>query len=569
MKKEAINSIANTLNDTNTDYFYVSSFDHFLCEYVPTGDSLRIFISGFTGSVAECLISKKGDLILFVDGRYHEQADIECPEAVVVKVPFGTSLSSAVQEFVGEKGRMSILPKRTPKVFMELLKGWDFEDRDEVELFSQISFQPEGFKGDVFKVDESFSSCSLKERVQGLLNDGEAAFINALDTLAWISGYRGTYLPYQGTFRGLGFATKSGIHLFTQDHELIEPDKDDFLKVYPAEKISDVLSSLKNQEKINRVWWDPNFTTAFNYNLLASIFDEENVEKHQGFHASWQALKDKGEIKAFESSFEKSDEAIYNGLCRLIEKLRGAEEVSELEFKEMMEESYKEQGALLQSFRTIAGFGPSGSIIHYGSPSQEKKYKESDMVLCDSGAIYAEGFATDCTRTIVPMGSPREQEKKWYTLVLKGLLKIMMVSVPKGTEGKKLDSLARESLKAHGLNYGHGTGHGVGVNVHEAGFSLRPESTTPIHVGQVGSMEPGFYAPGVGGIRLENIMVVEEDSNNRKNVTFRSLVHIGFWIDLIDFSLLEKEELSFLKAYEVECAKRGRSFAKFCSSQIP
>lgn len=569
MKKEAIKTISNALKDTNTDFFYVSSFDHFLCEYVPTGDSLRIFISGFTGSVAECLISKKGELILFVDGRYHEQADIECPEAVVVKVPFGTSLSSALVEFVGAKGRMSILPKRTPKVFKELLKNWHFDSVDETELFSQISFKPEAFKGNVFKVSEQYSSVSIRERVQGILNEGEAAFINALDTLAWVSGYRGTYLPFQGTFRGLGFVTKKGLHIFTQDHELIKTEQDDFFKVYPSEKISEVLSNLRDKEEVTCLWWDPNFTTAFNFSLLAEIFGEDKLKKHQGFHSSWQALKNDGEIRAFESSFEKSDKAIYNGLCRLIEKVRGEQEVSELEFKNMMEESYKEQGALLQSFRTIAGFGPSGSIIHYGSPSQDKKYIESDLVLCDSGAIYDEGFATDCTRTIVPMGAPRAEEKKWYTLVLKGLLKIMMASVPKGTEGRELDARARESLKAHGLNYSHGTGHGVGVNVHESGFSLRPESTTPIHAGQVGSMEPGFYAPGVGGIRLENIMVVEEDRHNSENVNFRSLVHIGFWIDLIDFDLLETEELSFLKIYEEECAKRGRSFAKFCSSQIP
>jgi Xaa-Pro aminopeptidase len=170
-------------------------------------------------------------------------------------------------------------------------------------------------------------------------------------------------------------------------------------------------------------------------------------------------------------------------------------------------------------------------------------------------------MATDCTRTIVPAGKPDPEQTKNYTLVLKGLLSLMMTKFDEGILGNELDALARSALQKEGLNYAHGTGHGVGVNVHESGYSIRPESVTPMQEDLVGSIEPGCYIPGKAGIRLENIASVKREESGK--LGFETLVYIGFWPDLIDRKLLTEQELSFLDQYEAQCEKRGRSFKAY------
>lgn len=560
-KIKALNNWQKFMKDNHTDVFYLSSFDHYLSEYVPLGDSMRVFLTNFSGSVAEALIPAAGKLQLFVDARYHEQADLECDSSFVevVKVPYGKSLKEALLEKMPKEGTIGIIPARTPQAFLKeiSLKVKDFSEAD---FSSLTSFKPQVFSGALFEAE--YEKVGLQEKWKSVLNEGEYAFINALDTLAWASGLRASHLPYQGTFRGLGLLTREQLFIFCDEALLKEVKKfeNPYRKVYPLKELSQTLKTLSKPEK---VLWDSSFTTAKNFKTIATAFGKDVCHEGGSFHALWQAFKNESEMQAFKESFEKSDQAIYESLCWLIENVRSGHKVSELSFRDKVEEFYKSKGAKGQSFRTIAGFGPRSSIIHFGTPGSENYYQKDELVLLDSGAIYQQGFATDCTRTIQPLGNASKEQKLHYTLVMKGLIQILKASVPKGTPGKVLDELARAPLKSRGLDFGHGTGHGVGVNVHEAGYSITPKSEVPLLPGLVGSMEPGFYVPGVEGIRLENIVIVIEDPKNPNNVCFENIVHIGFWEGLIDRSLLDEVELSFLGNYELECSKRGRSFAKF------
>lgn len=565
MRKNGIQKWQDHLKAKNTDYFYLSSFDNYLSEYVPSGDSMRIHLTGFSGSVAEALVPQEGKVLLFVDARYHEQADLECdPSSVeVVKVPYGTPLTEAMLEKLGEGKKVGLIGARTHQRLKEDFDRLGETTFLEFEDFCQMTqFEPESFSGELF--EPPHERIGLKEKWHAVLKEGEFAFINALDSLAWASGLRASHLPYQGTFRGLGLMTGDELFLFVPKiiYKEVKKFENTYRKVYLEDQLEQVISDLLNQYNPKKVWWDPTFTTAQSFNVIQKVFGTDFLHK-KSFHADWQAFKNQKEVEAFRKSFEKSDQAIYQGLCWLVESIRSGAEVSELEFRDQINHSYQGLGAKNQSFRTIAGFGASSSIIHFGSPSAEKYYQKGELVLCDSGAIYEQGMATDCTRTILPMGIPTKEQRLHYTLVLKGLIDIMKASVPKGTKGKVLDDMARRYLKEHGLDYGHGTGHGVGINVHEAGYSITPKSEVPLIPGLVGSMEPGFYQPGVGGIRLENIVFVKEDPNNAKNIVFENLVYIGFWEELIDHELLDDEQRSWLSAYEKECSTRGRSFAKF------
>lgn len=570
-KTEVLKKIQDKLGAENIDFLYLSSFDHFLSEYVPLDDSFRVFLTEFTGSVAEALIPKEGKILLYVDGRYHEQADNECDLEMieVVKVPFGTPLLKAMKEDLCGDLHLGILAKRTPIGLLTEFPHLKIKEIEEEKLFEEISFSPKIYRGPLWEVPLNYTGRTVAQRCREFIKKDEMAFINALDTLAWFSNLRGSHLPFQGTFRSVGMATHDALYLFVEKElmEYVEPFAlENERMVFPLEQMQEKLKDLKSEYRPTKISYDKGSTNIYYFKLIEDIF--EDSENHKGilqasersFHEAWQAIKTPEEVTAFTESFEKSDQAIYDSLVWLIEQTRKGEKVSELQFRDKSNEIYKSFGARTQSFKTIAGFGANGSIIHYSSPSDKKFYQEGENVLMDSGAIYEQGLATDCTRTIVPCGRPEAEQVKNYTLVLKGLLALMMAKFPEGVKGGILDEISRGPLKEEGLNYGHGTGHGVGVNVHEAGFSIRPESQVAMRENTVGSIEPGCYVPGKAGIRLENIAHVRKDGDS---LCFDSFVHIGFWPDLIDSSLLTDEEAQYLEEYEAECERRGRSFKRY------
>jgi Xaa-Pro aminopeptidase len=207
--------------------------------------------------------------------------------------------------------------------------------------------------------------------------------------------------------------------------------------------------------------------------------------------------------------------------------------------------------------------GPNGSIIHYGNHSDEIIIKENDMILLDSGGYFDGGWATDTTRTFLACDDAKKADpkmKEMYTLVLKGTLACQSAVFPEGTKGMVLDGLARNAMRKKGYDYAHGTGHGVGIHVHEPGVRISSISNLPMKEGQVVSIEPGIYVPGFGGVRLENVAYTERHPDYPKMLRFRSFVFIGFDPALIDMSMLNEEEKAYLDEYETECLKRGTSF---------
>lgn len=265
-------------------------------------------------------------------------------------------------------------------------------------------------------------------------------------------------------------------------------------------------------------------------------------------------------MQTIKDSFELADQAIWKTLNWLKQAIKNNETVSEYDYFLKCNEHYKELGAFDQSFGTIAGVGPNSSIIHYGSPDKNLQIKAGELALLDSGGLFAAGYATDTTRTILTGGVATPKQKEIYTLVLKSILWAMNLVFPEDMVGAGIDAIARAPMLNKGFNYNHGTGHGVGVNVHEGGFRISPMAFMPLNEGSVGSIEPGIYLPGMGGVRLENIVVVKRHPHYEKMFMFESLVYIGFDPELIDFSMLTEIEKEWLSSYEQECAKRSRSF---------
>jgi Xaa-Pro aminopeptidase len=333
--------------------------------------------------------------------------------------------------------------------------------------------------------------------------------------------------------------------------------------VLPFALLDKELDRIQNTLHLTEVWFDPGMLNSSDFGVLVKTFGTDRLKEKVGGFYEYQSIKEAVELRQIEASFRKADKAIFNTIKWLKESVRSGKRVTELDLYNETTVKYKEQGAVDQSFNTIAGVGPNGSIIHYGNPSDQVLIQETDMILLDSGGYFEGGWATDTTRTFfagrAAAATPDPKMREMYTLVLKGLLAVQSAVFPEGTRGIVLDGLARAPLRKRGYDYNHGTGHGVGIHVHEPGVRMSSISNVPMKPGQVVSMEPGIYIPGFAGVRLENIGYIEAHPKYPNMLRIVSLVYIGFDPALIDVALLNDEEKSILEEYEGECLKRGTS----------
>ncbi|MCO4754912.1 MAG: M24 family metallopeptidase [Bacteriovoracaceae bacterium] len=559
------------MNKEGLDAFYISSFDPYLNEYVPMENCHRFYFTNFNGSVAELLVLKDERVRLYVDGRYWEQADLQVDPSVVevVKVQANKGLGSQLLEDLE-----SIKPKnlgyegdRTSLKFFQAL-----EERCEVkgyfneELSSLVDFKKMPALAPITYIPRKYRGRDTKEKLeQAIKHDKHAYFVSAIDSLAWITNSRGYHLPNLASFLGKALATHDKVFVFIdEDTPLDDSIKDNSVCEFyqlPAAKVESKLQEIQDQYKLQSVDVDPQMLNVLDYKMLNNVFGADNLTESAGGLVEFHSIKDPEELAHMEEGFNKADKAIFNTIKWVKESLKAGKKVSELDLYNETTVKYEEQGSKEQSFGTIAGAGPNGSIIHYSEPKEDVILKDDDMVLLDSGGYFEGGFATDTTRTF--MASDKEgsaEQKKIYTLVLKGTLNCQSAVFPEGTSGKVIDGYARHPLHRHGYDFRHGTGHGVGVHVHEGGVRISPASDVPMKEGQVVSIEPGIYIPGFAGVRLENIAYVEKHPEFEGFLRFRPLVYIGFEPKLIDYSLLNDDEKAWLEAYEAECSRRGTSF---------
>lgn len=566
--KENIQKIKDFMSKEGLDAFYISSFDPYLNEYVPMQNCHRFYFTNFNGSVAEVLILREGKVKLYVDGRYWEQADMQVDADLVEVVKPTGSISAALiddlkelkPQLLGfEADRTSLNYFKNLEEVVEV-KGYYRQELDSVVNFAAmedldaIKFVPKEFRGE--DTSEKLSR-AIEHKKHG-------HFVTALDSLAWVTNCRGFHLPNLSSFLGKALATHDKVYVFvgpeTQlDSSVKNNSACEFFQI-EASEIPLKLAELQESYGLQSVEVDPQMLNVSDTKTLHEVFGPESLIESTGLVA-FQSIKDPEELAHMEEGFRRADKAIFNTIQWVKESIASGAKISELDLYNMTTEKYEEQGSQEQSFGTIAGVGANGSIIHYSEPKADVEIKDSDMVLLDSGGYFEGGFATDTTRTF--MASDKEGEegyKKIYTLVLKGTLNCQNAVFPEGTAGKVVDGYARAPLHREGYDFRHGTGHGVGIHVHEGGVRISPYSDAPMKEGQVVSIEPGIYIPGYAGVRLENIAYVERHPEHEGFLRFRPLVYIGFEPKLIDFSMLNDDEKKWLDEYEAECKRRGTSF---------
>ncbi len=259
------------------------------------------------------------------------------------------------------------------------------------------------------------------------------------------------------------------------------------------------------------------------------------------------------------SAFLKSSRAIAKTL-RWGKSESVKRKVSETDLAAHLYASYAEEGAVALSFKTISGAGANSAIIHYSNPSGTEYFDPGKIALLDSGAYYDKGFCTDCTRGFFAGGSaggpaPESWQKEIYTATLRAAIQPFLKPVDAALSGKEVDALIRSKVKEAGYDYLHGTGHGIGIHVHEEGIRLSTLSTYPQSAYACVSVEPGIYLKDRGGVRVENVaLLIPEGSTHYR---YENVVFVGYDWDLIEVSRLTAEEKSYLKEYEAKCSELG------------
>ncbi|MDD0852320.1 M24 family metallopeptidase [Halobacteriovorax sp. GB3] len=564
--------LSSFMKENDLDVFYISSFDNFLNEYVPTEECHRYYYTGFTGSMAELLVVAShfdsAGVKLFVDGRYHEQADKEVDSSYchVQKCPFHPDIAvymenllKELQEIKGGALNIGIERERTSLGLYEshfLNHNVSAFESHRIGEFVGYKAYPIDQAGSL--LDEGLGLSSFEQKRERVLKKDQALFINAIDGLSWLLNIRAYQLPNQSSLAAKAFVTNEKVTLFVDDMSYVDESILSKYEVILSAKAS-METFFKSQENVKEVLFDPNQTSFGDFEILKDFFGDK-LHKQVNLLTRFSSIKEEAELKLIKEAFESGDTAIFNALNEIYSLYEANEKVSEKQAYDIVGRSYENEGSKAQSFKTISAAGPNGSIMHYSVPSSEAFLTKGELYLLDSGGYFRAGFATDTTRTILLGESATAKQKEIYTLVLKGLLQVQNAIFPQGTLGSQIDALARSAMWAKGYDYAHGTGHGVGVNVHEGCFRLSPTSLIPLKANQVGSIEPGIYIPGYGGVRLENIAIVKKHPEFEGMLCFENLVWIGFDHKLIDRSIMTEQELIWLDEYENECLRRKRSF---------
>lgn len=563
------------------DAYFVPSADEHLNEYLPEAKQRRQWISGFNGSAGDFLISTDQAWV-FVDSRYYEQADMQV-EANLQKVcKVGLEDHQTIEEVLEELGQNAVNQSQTFRLGIDpftitVAQYRRFSSRlslSGIEIIPIIDNLVDAVRsqspfaesepllpfGDqpVIVLPESITGESLAkklERVREAMGKKKATIlpVTKLDQIAWLYNLRGRDVECNPVFISYAIVTQDDAYLFTNTLRLDDAVRQsliDQVQILDYEQYIPTLRSLISDN--SRVLLAIAQTTFGTYLQLkevnAKIIDAEHPVE------IFKAHKNPVEIAQMQAANLKASWAKTLTLNWIEEQTNAGNIISERDVANKIEGLYKQQEGFVElSFPTIAGAGANGSIVHYSNPNPACKLLNGDLLLLDSGSQFY-GGTTDDTRS-VSIGNPTAEQRDRYTEVLKSHINCAMQKFPKGTTGSQIDGIARSSLWQSGLDYGHGTGHGVGVflNVHEGPNGISKGVSQSLDLGTVNSIEPGYYQPKWGGIRLENLYFVKQVTEHIPNpipwYEFESLTYIPFDKKLIDRDKLNLQQIEWLENY--------------------
>lgn len=549
--------------------FIFPSTDAHNSEYVADHWKGREWISGFNGSAGTVVVSRDG-AALWTDSRYFLAAEQQLQGTDIELMRLKVEGTPTIVEWLADQLRETTCPVvgldgwvnsvEEVEQLRAQLATFDLDVRTDLDPLGEIwtdrpaipqakvEIQPMEYAGETVQ--------SKLHRIRKVLNEGhaEALLVSALDDIAWTLNLRGADVYCNPVVVSYLVIEQDSATLFVDEAKLDATVRqylaDSGVDVAQYGMVADYLRQHRRQGKLRL----DGAETCFQ---LASCAQEASAVQ---FGASpipaMKAIKNASEIEGFRSAMLRDGVA----MVKFLRWLRPAVEKggeTELSIDRKLTALRAEQDHFRGiSFDTIAGYEAHGAIVHYeATPETDIPLEPHGLVLIDSGAQYQDG-TTDITRTVA-LGPVSEEQRRVYTLVLKGHIQLELAKFPDGCSGTQIDALAREPLWRAGLNYLHGTGHGVGsyLNVHEGPHQVRMEyRPAPLHAGMTITDEPGIYLAGRFGVRIENTLLIRDYMTTElgKFLQMESLTLCPIDLAPVDWSLLTAEEVQWLNDYHRE-----------------
>lgn len=521
------------LDQKGLDYYFIPSSDAHNNEYPPACWQRRQWLTGFTGSVGELVVGME-EAFLWTDSRYYLQAQNQLDSRIIKmrKLQKGEpSLTDWLKE-LPRNIKLGVDPRLiTIAQTREWSKWVDLIPLEENLVDAIWKDRPPLPQSPILKQPEEYAGVSVEQKLALLraqMKHCDAHILVKLDQIAWLFNMRGSDIEYNPMKIAYAIITQTDADLYVGQ---------------TYEQFGAALNGLRG-----RVWVDETTTSWWIQRQLS----QSELVLGPSPVSLLKAVKNEAEQIGMKEAHRLDAIAVIRFL-HWIEQYWREGEMDELTAAEQLRVfRFSNQKCVDLSFPTISAFGENGAIVHYRPAAEtNKKIDDSTLYLIDSGGQYVCG-TTDITR-VIHLGEPTPDQKRHYTWVLKGHLALRHTIFPKGSCGYQLDGFARQFLWRESLNYGHGTGHGVGcyLSVHEGPQNIRPEpNPTCLDPGMVVSNEPGVYFTGMYGIRIENLCLIVPHSEGF--LRFEDLTQVPYARNLLDRSLLTQEEIAWINEYHKE-----------------
>ncbi|MEG0856477.1 MAG: aminopeptidase P family protein [Terrisporobacter sp.] len=551
------------MKKNNIEHYIIPSNDPHQSEYVSDYYKGRAYISGFTGSAGTLLVSTN-TAKLWTDGRYFIQANNELSNSGIDLMKMGIKEFSTIEEWVEENVKTGevlafdgrVISTNQYKDLLKISKKNDFKIEMSNDLLEECwENRPTLSKEEIFIHEVKFSGKSASEKIKEVRSEmdrykAKNYIIASLDDIAWLFNIRGNDISFNPVALAYAVITTENATLYIDldkvDSETMKGLNNEGIEVRAYEDIVKDVNNIKESVII-----DPKKVNA---KLYSSIKQEVKIIEELNITTKLKAIKNDVEIANMENSQVRDGVAMVK-FSKWLQENVGKKEITELSASDELL-GFRAEGENFkgESFGTIAGYKEHAAMMHY-SATEESTYelKPEGMFLVDSGGQYYDG-TTDITRTFI-LGNITGEEKRDFTLVLKGHIALSSAKFLKGTTGMNLDILARGPLWKYGIDYKCGTGHGVGyfLNVHEGPQGFRQEgNTTVLDLGMIITNEPGVYKEGKHGIRIENTLLVVKDTISEEFGEFYKFQTISYCpIDLngVVIEMLSFEEREWLNSY--------------------
>lgn len=561
--KEKLSTLRASMKQMGLSAYIVPGTDPHASEYVADYWKERNWLSGFTGSAGTVAVttSKAG---LWTDSRYFLQAEAQLKGSGIDLMKEGLAETPSIADWIISELTTDEAVGVNPEMFSakayEALKG-KFAEANlrlvSIDLIRPLwNDRPQLPTQPLYVLEEQYAGQNVADKLAAVRQEmakhnADVYVLSSLDEIAWLFNIRGTDVDYNPLVIAYAMVEKNKVTLFIAPSKLtafsmkyVVENKicvADYEHIVPAlHAIGGHDTVMYDGNRLNQALFEAFPVNCKKVDIPSVVMRLKSVKNSVELAGTRRAMLQDG--KALVRFFKWLEETV------------GKERLTEFDIMARLKEFRSEGEHFVgESFGTIAGYQGNGAIVHYSASEKgAAEIKKEGMLLLDSGGQYFDG-TTDITRTVT-LSEPTAEQKRDYTLVLKGHIALACAKFPKGTCGVQLDILARQFLWQQGLSYGHGTGHGVGhfLCVHEGPQNIRTDlNPTPLEVGMLVSNEPGLYRAGKYGIRIENLVAVKECEVTEfgQFLSFETLTLFPYDQQLIDWSIMTEAEIDWINEY--------------------